>query len=405
MSIVGRIAQALANKALAGAPPEFFLVAACCCWPPSAARVQAIRAATLASVDWPRLLRIVRKHRVWGLVQDGLVRATVPLPAEIAQEIRAEALALTQRNLVIAAEVLRLQRRFEEAGVPIIFVKGVSLSLLAYGDLSLKHSIDIDVLIAPAWVEAAKLVLDRAGYAPIEPLLALTPTQFELLMRYSKECGFLQQEKHLVVELHWRLSYNPLLMENIGPNSPIQSVRIAQTQIHTFCFEELFVYLCVHGAQHDWQRVKWLADLAALLSVRGDRDIETLYRAAQRAGAGTCAGQAMLLCERLLGLEFPVSLARELRQSTKLALFEALALDAMLGGGAETELSARAFGTLRVCLSLFFLGQGWRYALYEFRRYLVSPSDVLTLPLPNWLSWLYPILRLPLWIWRQLSLR
>jgi len=32
MSIVGRIAQALANKSLAGAPPEFFLVAACCRW-------------------------------------------------------------------------------------------------------------------------------------------------------------------------------------------------------------------------------------------------------------------------------------------------------------------------------------------------------------------------------------
>jgi Uncharacterised nucleotidyltransferase len=184
------------------------------------------------------------------------VRTCVPLPAEIAQALRAEALALTQRNLLIAAEVLRLQRRFEEAGIPITFVKGVSLSLLAHGDLSLKDSIDIDVLIAPAWVEAAKLVLDRAGYAPIEPLLALTHRQFEVLMRYSKECGFVQQEKHLVVELHWKLSYNPLLMQNIGPHSPVQSVKIAQTQIHTFCFEELFIYLCVHGAQHDWQRLK-----------------------------------------------------------------------------------------------------------------------------------------------------
>jgi hypothetical protein len=83
-------------------------------------------------------------------------------------------------------------------------------------------------------------------------------------------------------------------------------------------------------------------------------------------------------------------------------LFEALALDAMLDGGAETELSARPFGTWRVCLSLFFLGHGWRYVLYEFRRYLVSPADVLTLALPSWLNWLYPILRLPLWIWRRL---
>jgi hypothetical protein len=122
MSIVGRIARALANKALAGAPPEFFLAASCCRWPPSEPRAQAIRHATLVSIDWPRLLRIVRKHRIWGLVQDGLMRASIPLPAEIARALRAEALALTQRNLVIAAEVLRLHRRFDEAGIPIIFV-------------------------------------------------------------------------------------------------------------------------------------------------------------------------------------------------------------------------------------------------------------------------------------------
>jgi hypothetical protein len=104
------------------------------------------------------------------------------------------------------------------------------------------------------------------------------------------------------------------LLENIGPSSPVQAVRVAQSQIHTFRFEELFVYLCVHGAGHAWARLNWLADVAALLSTRGDRDLEALYRGAQKAGAGRCVGQAMLLCTRSLGFELPASLDQELRQ-------------------------------------------------------------------------------------------
>ncbi len=402
-SIAGRMAEALANKALAGAPPEFFLVAACCRWPPCEARSQAIRAATQADCDWPRTLRIVQRHLVWGLAQDGIARAGIQPPAEIAENLRARAAALARRNLALAGETVRLQRRFDEADVPIIFLKGSSVAALAYGDLSLKHSLDIDILVAPARVAAAQLVLEKAGYALANPLPALTAQQFALLMRYSREWAFLARDRDMLVELHWKPSYNALLLKDIGPQSPLQQVRIGQAQIRTFRFEELFIYLCVHGAQHGWARLKWLADLAALLSARGERDIETLYRAAQTVGAGRCAGQALLLCQRLLALELPAFLAAELRGSARLAMLEALALDVMLGGGAQTEIYARVGGTLRVSLSMFLLGQSWRYVFDELRRYLISPADVAALVLPSSLSWVYPILRLPMWAWRRLG--
>ena len=84
-------------------------------------------------------------------------------------------------------------------------------------------------------------------------------------------------------------------------------------------------------------------------------------------------------------------------------MLEALALDVMLGGGAQTEIYARVGGTLRVSLSMFLLGQSWRYVFDELRRYLISPADVAALVLPSSLSWVYPILRLPMWAWRRLG--
>ena len=60
--------------------PEFRLAAACATWPPSDRRIEAIRAATANAVDWPRFLRVARRHQVIGLVYDGLTRVQPDMP-------------------------------------------------------------------------------------------------------------------------------------------------------------------------------------------------------------------------------------------------------------------------------------------------------------------------------------
>jgi Uncharacterised nucleotidyltransferase len=159
-SIVGRLANRLAN-----APPEFFIAAACSRWPPSEARQNSIRAAAKGPVDWERFLGIVDRHRIWGLARQGLTQAGVALPGEIDNALTAKTRAVSRRNLVLAAETARLCRLFREAAIPAVFVKGVTLSMLAYGDIAIKHSRDIDILVSPARLMEAREVLERAGYA------------------------------------------------------------------------------------------------------------------------------------------------------------------------------------------------------------------------------------------------
>src|SRR5262245_12362251 len=99
--------------------PEFRLAAACATWPPSDSRNEAIRVATAAVVDWPRFVRLTARHRIFGLVHDGLTRAKPDLPPEIRTQISARAEILVRQDLARAAECLRLQQMFGKAGVPI----------------------------------------------------------------------------------------------------------------------------------------------------------------------------------------------------------------------------------------------------------------------------------------------
>jgi hypothetical protein len=80
---------------------------------------------------------------------------------------------------------------------------------------------------------------------------------------------------------------------------------------------------------------------------------------------------------------------------------EVTALTAMMTGQGEQDPHDARFGTTRGSLSTLLLGRSWRYRLAELNIHLTNQTDVLNVPLPNRLHFLYPLLRLPLWVWRH----
>ena len=175
--------------------------------------------------------------------------------------------------------------------------------------------------------------------------------------------------------------------------------------LHTLGDEDQFAYLCMHGAVHWWNRLKWLADVNALLASTPEDSIGRLVRAADVRGAGRAAGQALLLCERLLGARLPAPLMTKLSKSTTLRWLQATALSAMTTGQGERDPHELRFGTTRGSLSTFLLNPSWRYWLKELNLHLINQTDVLTMPLPERMRFLYPLLRLPLWAGRHATKR
>jgi hypothetical protein len=193
---------------------------------------------------------------------------------------------------------------------------------------------------------------------------------------------------------------NSLLLRGVDAHSVAQSVPLSDgATVHTLGQEDLFAYLCVHGAHHAWSRLKWLADVNAL--VANDADIGRLHRHAQRIGAGLCAGQGLLLCQRLFALNLPEPLVDELGANQRVKKLMTIALDAMTAPRAETEADGGVAGVMRIVRTQFLLGQGWAFHAAQIRAMAAGPADVIRFPLPMPLHFLYPLLRLPLWLWRR----
>ena len=53
----------------------------------------------------------------------------------------------------------------------------------------------------------------------------------------------------------------------------------------------------------------------------------------------------------------------------------------------------------------FLFGRGWRFFAAQCRATAVGMQDIMTLPLPARLHWLYPALRPPLWLVRRTAAR
>lgn len=374
--------------------PAFAMTALCCRWPATADRDAAIGATALSSADWAAVVALARRHRVAGLVHEALRSAGVRPPDEAAEALAGEALAVAARSLAHAAETARLQALFDTAGIANLALKGAALEILAYGRLGLKSAWDIDLLVEEAAVDAARAVLEGEGYRFVAPAPA---ERFEDWRPMSKEAVF--AGPRATVELHWRLVDSPRLLPGIGARSAAQAVRIGgATEVRTLARDTLFAYLCVHGASHGWSRLKWLADLAALISGDDDAGIERLWRRSQDLGAGAASAQALLLAERMLGRSLAPRLRHALRTDPKARLLVRLALAALAGEG---EIESRPWIGDAVLAGHLLIGHGWAYRWSEIRRQGRSAHDRLAWPLPPGLRWLYALIRLPSWLGRR----
>lgn len=375
--------------------PEFLLAAACCRWPPSEERRAAIAAAAARVADWDLFLATVRRQRIAGLAHAALSEAGVALPAEIARQLAARAHEIAQRNLALAAETARLQRMFDAAQIPALFVKGAALAELAYGTLALKHARDIDLLVLPEQAAAAMLLLEGDHYALRLPAAPMNDAQRPVFIQYGHDVELVSRERNISVELHWRLAYNMALLGGIDAHAPTQEVALPGGTVRTLTEDALFAYLCVHGALHGWARLKWLADLNAWLSGRGD--LERRHRQAAARGSGLSAGLALLLCRRLFDLKLPAGLQAALEQDTRLARLAHMSVAQMIRADEGEGVS----GGVRLMIMQCLLRRDWRYWAAQCRYWSVGLPDVVMLPLPRPLHFLYPVLRLPLWLWRR----
>lgn len=381
--------------------PELRLLAACMLWPPGEARLSAVRgAAAVPALDWDRFAQAVDRHRAAGFAHDGLVRAGIAAPEVFRQALARRAAQDGLVNQVFARETVKMIGVLEAAGVATLALKGAGLATLVYGDLAVRQSRDLDLLVAEDDLTRADEVCREAGYRRLQPPPDIDEVRLAAWRRWRKDFIYRHDRRDLTLELHFRPVLDPVRAARLdlwAARRPLDIAGVGAVSVPDG--PALYAYLCLHGALCGWFRMKWLADLSALLASRSEAEVEALHDAAVARGVGRASGQALLLLERVFGRSPPAGLRTRLDRDPAVRWLVNFAVRVMAD---RREPDAAPLGASAIELSHLVLAEDWRSRRQEIGVWLVDWPLVFALGLPRVLWFLYPLLRGPAWLARKL---
>ena len=250
-------------------PTEFHVARFCARPVLSTADETYIRALIERGINWTLFVRIARQQRIVPLVYRSLSRLSPPgLPGSVLRTLYADVQHNVKRNLLLITELVRLFRLFQAENIRALAFKGPTLAMAAYGQLSLRHAGDLDILVPHQHFARATELLRLQGYArALDKGGALERWGEAKYKRHNHSFNFIHEGKQTVIDLHWRLASQhhgfPIPMDDIW-NRP-KSLDVLNTTVQTLREEELLLYLCFHGSKHGWIRVSWVCDLAILM--------------------------------------------------------------------------------------------------------------------------------------------
>lgn len=329
-----------------------------CCRPTLSDGELALLAGRLAKADGARLAFLSRRHRVEGLVWRTISRtAIVPFGT---QPIAEAARRIAADGLMMAMESRRVHQAFSRASLPHLFVKGLTLGTLAWGDPLVKQQLDIDLLVPPTAIGKAAQLLDALGYVQQIPDPSVDPADWH---RSRKESQW-RSDDGILLDLHSRLGDHPALIPTATATVPPRMVEVPSGfALPTLPERLLLPYLAVHGASSAWFRLKWLADFAAVVARTDPAVLATLSEQAPRLGAGRSLASSLILANRLLGTPLPDGMEAD---GATLRLVR-LATKALSDPDEPTE---KRFGTVPMHHAQLLMVPGSHYFLSELVRKL-----------------------------------
>ncbi|WP_336866212.1 nucleotidyltransferase family protein [Peribacillus frigoritolerans] len=367
-------------------------------------------------IDWELFLELARHHRIYPLVYSKLKKIDVKLiPLYVIETMHQDYKENTFQMLHLSGEMERVSKLFTENNIRLLFLKGPAIAADIYGDISLRTSKDLDILIPITDLKKAEELLLNCGYENEEILPVSSKRKWG-----SHHVSYFHSQKNIQIEIHWRLYRPPAKEPSFDELWKRKRISLLTSYpVYLFGKEDLFFYLVNHGAKHGWFRLRWLADIDHIIRQRNiTKGSHTFLKENQHH---YLIGQALILASQLF--ETPIHqeilpLTKEKRsiKLAKLAVFNIVEMghihinqsskDALANYNKHHPFSKKSSNLKK----LYFLNL-YQYSvktnihklIYVMKLLKPNSADVNTLRLPKSLYLLYFPLRPFLIFWRNMK--
>ncbi len=291
-----------------------------CCGRPSIdqATAERIRQIVAAGPDWDEVFRMSMSHSLLPLVCQNLKDvASDFITKQIHNRLERYYQAHALNNRFLSIELVKILKLLESNGVPALPYKGPALAVVAYGNVALRQFGDLDVLVPKPEFDRAKELLIAHGYRPDADRRAEEEDDF---VHSHHDYALVRGDGRVVVELHWALtewSFSmPFEFQSAWQSS--ETVALCGTTVRSLSMKDLIPALSIHGSLHMWDRLMWIADLAALMRARPELDWGGLVATARSCGVARMMLLGFRLAGGLLGATLPAPVRQAIAKDTTL---------------------------------------------------------------------------------------
>jgi hypothetical protein len=278
-------------------------------------RREVVDRALRSDVDWECLIRLALRHRLAPPLLSVLTNAEAGLvPEEILEALRFHCSVLREHSEQLRTQLFEVLDALDRRSVVAIPFKGPVLADLLYGDIASRSPGDLDILVRRENVADVRAELESLGFVDAEghggP--SLTPAQRRMYEHYQCEYQYTRLADDVVVEPHWELSQRPMAIEADYPGmlDRAQPRSLAGRSVAALSPDDLLVALCVHGTKHEWERLAWARDIAAVLARFPEIELERVLGQARARGYSRLILLSLFIAKECAAASLPAPVAK-----------------------------------------------------------------------------------------------
>lgn len=253
-----------------------------------------LEACTEGQPDWERVRALAVDHHLERILYHELRNHHEAVPQAVLEDLKERSRRGSIESLHQTKVLGELVDLFRTEGIDYLVLKGIPLAEHAYGEATVRPSVDIDLLIAPEDLDGATDAMDQAGFRVIseEEYGGVIPSHHRILVGSD-----------VTIDLHWKLSPTSVSwgrdVELLLEDKRLQ--RMNGMEVPTLGIPDELVYLSHHGAYNQWYRAKWLLDLVCSLKLAGPEDEREALDISRDLGSETLVSAAFQLCRSVSG--------------------------------------------------------------------------------------------------------
>lgn len=282
-----------------------------------------VNARVLDENGWATLLEIAVQNGIAGFVYRN-TKGSDTLPDHIRRELQDVYYQTTFRNLDQVAETLKILKILAANRIQAIPLKGVVASEVFFHDLGVYPSSDIDILVHPDDLDAAKQVMQtQAGYLSV-------PGQSEEELQ-AGHYHYILHKKQYLLEIHWNLTRRYF---DVPAEFWWQGVRTLQWRdmdILELAPEKYLMYAVFRFFDHCFHPLRFLVLIAAIVEHYASEICwDSLLEDCSRFKMRRLITFTLQLAHEVLAADIPAELAK--RKTPGYSALKKLCLSGLLHG-------------------------------------------------------------------------